>query len=180
MDLRSYFSRNCYCLLLKQIGIVKKWEKTGVCSEKLWWSHYGIRAVNASMLTADRAVSNSAFQDNFCPWVNNANLNLCTEFTERKVIVLLNWLSFLRKAEGELSTRAGQRWVELVRVRAGVSISAGDTNNGTEGTLSKLDDTKLEGRDGIQRDLVRHERWECVTLTKSIKAKCKVLQGCSA
>lgn len=39
----------------------RKWEKTGVCSEKLWWTHYGIRAVNASMLSADRAVSNSAF-----------------------------------------------------------------------------------------------------------------------
>lgn len=39
----------------------RKWEKTGVCSEKLWWTHYGITAVNASMLSADRAVSNSAF-----------------------------------------------------------------------------------------------------------------------
>lgn len=78
-----------------------------------------------------------------------------------------------------MTLRAGERCVELVRVRA-----VGDTNNGIEGTLSKLHDTKLcdmlEGRDGIQRDLARLERWECVTLTKSIKAKCKVLQGCSA
>lgn len=39
----------------------RKWEKTGVCSEELWQTHYGIRAVNGSMLSADGAVSNSAF-----------------------------------------------------------------------------------------------------------------------
>ncbi|RMB95080.1 hypothetical protein DUI87_28451 [Hirundo rustica rustica] len=59
--------------------------------------------------------------------------------------------------------RAGQRWAELLRVRAVVSISVGDTDNGIEGTLSKLDDTKLcdmlEGRDGIQRNLGRLESW---------------------
>lgn len=111
-------------------------------------------------------------------------LNSCTEFTDRKGIIFPKWLSFLWKAEGELSTRVAQRQAELLRVRAVASISAGDRNNGIEGTLSKLDDTKLwdtlEGRDGIQRDLDRLESWECVTLTKSIKAKCKVLQGCSA
>lgn len=100
------------------------------------------------------------------------------------MIVFPNWLSFLRKTEGELSMRAGQRRAELLRVRAVVSISVGDTNNGIEGTLSKLDDIKLcdtlKGRDGIQRDLDRLEGWKCVTLTKPTKAKCKVLQGCSA
>lgn len=57
-------------------------------------------------------------------------------------------------------------------------------NNRVEAALRKLHDTRLcdtlEGRDGIQQDLDRPEKWECVTLTKSIKAKCKVLQGCLA
>lgn len=57
-------------------------------------------------------------------------------------------------------------------------------NNRIEAALSKLDGTRLrdtlEGRDEIQQDLDRLENWECVTLTKSIKAKCKVLQRCLA
>lgn len=33
----------------------------------------------------------------------------------------------------------------------------------------------VEGRDGIQRDLDRLERWSCVILTRFSKVNCKVL-----
>ncbi|GAB0182099.1 cAMP-dependent protein kinase inhibitor alpha [Grus japonensis] len=56
-------------------------------------------------------------------------------------------------------------------------------DSGIECTLSKFaNDTKLcgtinklEGRDDVQRDLDRLQRWACVNLMKFNKAKCKVL-----
>jgi len=63
------------------------------------------------------------------------------------------------------------------------NIFVSDTNNAIECTLSKsANNTKLcgavdilEGKDAIQRDLDRIERWAHANLMRFNKSKCKVL-----
>lgn len=65
------------------------------------------------------------------------------------------------------------------------SIFLSNTGSGIECTLSKFtDDTELcgavdalEGRDVIQRDLGKLERWDCANIVEFNKAKSKILQG---
>lgn len=60
----------------------------------------------------------------------------------------------------------------------------GDMDSGIEYTLSKfVDDTKLsdavhmlEGRDAIQRNLVRLKKWSHANLMKFNQGKCEVLR----
>ncbi|PKU38914.1 rna-directed dna polymerase from mobile element jockey-like [Limosa lapponica baueri] len=66
------------------------------------------------------------------------------------------------------------------------NVFVGDMDSAIECTLSKIaNNTKLcgavdtlEGRDAIEKDLDRLDRWACANFMTLKKAKCKVLQMC--
>ena len=81
---------------------------------------------------------------------------------------------------------AGDEWCPLKSILGPVIfIFVSYLSSVIECTLSKFaDDTKLscaidtkEGRDAIQTDLDRLEKWDCVNLVRSIKSKYKVLES---
>ncbi|GAB0180072.1 cAMP-dependent protein kinase inhibitor alpha [Grus japonensis] len=86
------------------------------------------------------------------------------------------------EARARAVENSDERHSSGVGTGTGTNIFVGNMDSGIKCTLSKFANTKLcgavnmlEGRDAIQRDLDRLERWARANCMKFDKAKCKVL-----